>query len=117
MVSWSSGLVVGALAFMVSPHPILLFVLILGALRAWQVFRTPVPGYYDTPKEKRIAMGTAYVGLLAALIWLLDISAVQTEGLTQAQTFALELAPLVYGIGALRAKTAQQPVIRRPDPD
>jgi Zn-dependent protease len=61
-----------ALAF-VSPNPILLIIIALGALEAWRrwrLLRSPSPeqaAYYRVSPRNRILVGAVYVGLIAAL--------------------------------------------------
>jgi Zn-dependent protease len=70
---WFVGLaVLIALAF-VSPNPILLIIIALGAFEAWRrwkLLRTPSPeqaAYYRVAPRNRVLVGLVYVGLIAAL--------------------------------------------------
>jgi Zn-dependent protease len=72
---WAAGYAVGIAVFAATRSPLLLLILVLGLFSLPGVVRGPRPGYFDVPSGKRVAMGLAYFGLLAALtvaMWAAD---------------------------------------------
>ena len=72
---WAAGYAVGIGVFVATRSPILLLILALGLFSLPRVVRGPRAGYFDVPSSKRIAMGVAYFGLIAALsvaMWAAD---------------------------------------------
>jgi Zn-dependent protease len=72
---WAAGYAVGIAVFAATRSPILLLILVLGLFSLPRVVRGPRAGYFDVPGRKRVAMGVAYFGLLAALsvgMWAAD---------------------------------------------
>jgi Zn-dependent protease len=64
---WAVGYAVGIGVFMLTYSPILAIILLLGLFTIWRTVRNPVPGYYDIPAWKRVAVGAAYFGSLAVM--------------------------------------------------
>jgi Zn-dependent protease len=80
---WAVGLVMlGALVF-VAPNPILIFILLIGALevwRRWQERRDPAKAeYYEISQGKRVAAAVGYVILAALLGIAMDITHVPRD--------------------------------------
>jgi Zn-dependent protease len=80
---WAVGLVMlGALMF-VSPNPILIFILVIGALevwRRWQERKNPATAeYYSISQGKRIAAAVSYVVLAALLGIAMDLTHVPRD--------------------------------------
>jgi Zn-dependent protease len=80
---WAVGLVIlGALVF-VSPNPILIFILVIGALevwRRWQERKDPEKAeYYNISQQRRIAAAVGYVILAALLAIAMDITHVPRD--------------------------------------
>ena len=72
---WAAGYAVGIGVFAATRSPILLLILIVGLFSLPRVVRGPRAGYFDVPNGKRVAMGVAYFGLVAALsvgMWAAD---------------------------------------------
>lgn len=72
---WAAGYAVGIAVFVATRSPILFLILLLGLLSLPRVLRGPREGYFDVPTGRRVAMGAAYFGLLAALsvaMWVAD---------------------------------------------
>jgi len=64
---WAVGYAVGIGVFMLTYSPILAIILLLGLFTIWRTVRNPMPGYYDIPPWKRVAVGAAYFGSLAVM--------------------------------------------------
>jgi Zn-dependent protease len=72
---WAAGYAVGIAVFVATRSPILFLILLLGLFSLPRVLRGPRAGYFDVPAARRVAMGAAYFGLLAALsvaMWVAD---------------------------------------------
>jgi Zn-dependent protease len=72
---WAAGYAVGIFVFAMTKSPILLLILVLGLFSLPRVIRGPREGYFNVPSGKRLAMGAAYFGLVAALsaaMWVSD---------------------------------------------
>ena len=72
---WAAGYAVGIFVFVATRSPILMLILVLGLFSLPRVVRGPREGYFDVPGSKRLAMGVAYFGLVAALsvaMWIAD---------------------------------------------
>jgi Zn-dependent protease len=71
---WVPGLLLGGLLAVKIGHPILVVIVVLGALRAisdWQRRRRGAAGdYYDMSLRYRALMSTAYFGLIGFLGWM-----------------------------------------------
>ena len=61
------GLVVGGVAFFYIGQPLLLLMLVLGVMQVWQVFKRPIPGYFQLSSSQRLTMGLSYLALLVFL--------------------------------------------------
>ena len=80
-VLWLVGLVLAGFLAVYLGHPILVLIVILGAIRAWKTFRakdldTP-PDYFEIEPSRRVLMAVAYFGLVAYLATM----ALTTKGL------------------------------------
>jgi Zn-dependent protease len=64
---WAVGYAVGIVVFLATHSPMLLLILLLGLLSLPRAMRGPREGYFDVPGRRRLAIGVAYFGLLAAL--------------------------------------------------
>jgi len=68
---WIIGLLGAAALAFTSGHPVLVLIVILGALRAWKTWRADdehlPPGYYDVTPGQRALMAVAYFGLAGYL--------------------------------------------------
>lgn len=72
---WAAGYAIGIGVFLMTQSPILMLILVLGLFSLPRVVRGPREGYFNVPSGKRLAMGVAYFGLVAALslaMWLAD---------------------------------------------
>lgn len=72
---WIGGYAVGVVVFLTTKSPILFLILLLGLFSLPRVMRGPRPGYFEVAGAKRVAIGAAYFGLLAALatgMWVAD---------------------------------------------
>jgi len=65
---WLVGAAVGVGVFLVTESPLMLLVLIFGLLNVGQLRRAAAAGYYRIPAARRLVIGTAYVGLVVALV-------------------------------------------------
>ena len=66
---WVVGYAIGIPLVLLTDSPILVLILLLGGFTMYDLWKNPVPGYYDTPWHRRLGMGTAYFGLIGLLIW------------------------------------------------
>jgi len=72
---WVVGYAVGIAVFFATYSPILFLILLLGLFSIGRTIRGPGKEYYEVEPRKRVAMGVAYFGLLAALalgMWAAD---------------------------------------------
>jgi len=72
---WVAGYAVGIVVFFATRSPILFLILLLGLFTLGQTVRGPRQRYFDVAPARRLAMGVAYFGLLAALalgMWVAD---------------------------------------------
>ncbi|MGH7742661.1 MAG: site-2 protease family protein, partial [Candidatus Eiseniibacteriota bacterium] len=70
---WVLGYALGAVALWYTRSPILLLVMVIGLITLIQRWRHPIPGYYDVPAGKRIAIALGYAALIAALLATLPL--------------------------------------------
>ena len=91
------GMVIGCYIFYLIRSPILLIILILGALHLWQSFKNPVPGYYDIPASNRLTMGSAYLCLLASLIYGLRFTKPYLAHISHEKVALLWILPALVG--------------------
>ncbi len=91
------GLGLGAMIFYYYLRtPLLFLILILGGLRVWQSFKSPVPGYFDIPSRDRIWMGASYLVLLFSLFKGYEYSSTYISGFTFSQTTTVYISPLLF---------------------
>jgi Zn-dependent protease len=72
---WVVGFVIGTAIFLVTFHPILLLILVVGLFSARRTAKGPHPTYFDVQPTQRVVMGLAYFGLAGALalaMWATD---------------------------------------------
>jgi Zn-dependent protease len=72
---WAVGYALGIVAVWYVRSPILIVVLALGLFSLYQRWKHPIPGYHDISMGRRLAIGVAYVGLIALLIYTLPLGA------------------------------------------
>jgi Zn-dependent protease len=73
---WAVGYAVGAMVFFLTKSPILFLILLLGLFTLGRTLRGPREDYFDVEPSKRLTMGVAYFGLIAALavgMWAADL--------------------------------------------
>ena len=73
---WAVGYAVGIAVFLLTKSPILFLILLLGLFTLGRTLRGPREGYFDVEPAKRVTMGLAYFGLIAALavgMWAADM--------------------------------------------
>ena len=69
---WVAGYAIGIGVLIVTRHPLLFLILLVGLLQLGRTIRGPREGYWDVPAAKRLSMGVAYfglAGLLALAMW------------------------------------------------
>jgi Zn-dependent protease len=72
---WLAGYAVGIVVFLATESPMLFLILLLGLFSLPRTLRGPREGYFDVPPARRVAVGAAYFGLMAALavgMWMAD---------------------------------------------
>lgn len=72
---WIAGYAIGVLVLIKTHSPILFLILLLGLFGLGRTFRAPHAEYYKVDAQKRVAIGSAYFGLIALLtlgMWLAD---------------------------------------------
>jgi len=77
---WAVGYAVGAVVLFLTRSPILFLILLLGLFTLGRTLRGPREGYFDIEPAKRLTMGVAYFGLLAALavgMWAAELPLVE----------------------------------------
>jgi Zn-dependent protease len=72
---WVPGFLLLGAAFLLRPSPILVLIVLMGAMSAWARFKQPVPGYYAIGPWRRASMGVAYFGLIGFLMLGMAVSA------------------------------------------
>jgi Zn-dependent protease len=73
---WVAGYAIGIAVFLATRSPLLFLILLLGLFGLGRTIRGPREGYFEVDGGKRLAMGTAYFGLLALLtlgMWAADL--------------------------------------------
>ena len=73
---WLVGYAVGIGVFLWTKSPILFLILLVGLFSLGRTLRGPREGYFDVAPAKRLTMGLAYFGLVAALaigMWVADM--------------------------------------------
>lgn len=71
---WVAGIALMALLFLLSPNPVLLLIVILGAIDSWRRLRarSDEPEYYERVDPAfRAALAVAWIGLVLALVFLM----------------------------------------------
>jgi Zn-dependent protease len=72
---WVAGYAIGVGAFLWTRSPILFLILVVGLFSLPRTVRGPRAGYFAVPTRRRLSMGAAYFGLLAALALAMWITA------------------------------------------
>lgn len=78
---WVAGYIVGIAAFLFTRSPILFLILLVGLFGIRRTVRGPHAGYFDAPPGRRMAMGTAYFGLIVLLALGMWVARRPLEGL------------------------------------
>ena len=91
------GLGIGSYVFMQLQSPILLVILVLGALRVYQSYKNPVPGYFEIPKEKKLLMALSYLSLTSFLIYSMQIAHNALNGIVDQNDVILGAAFYSFG--------------------
>ena len=99
---WVVGYAIGIGLVLLTWHPILILILLLGTLTLYSSWKRPVEGYYDISALKRVGMGAAYFALLAVMVLGMGFADSYLRELLPAQQIALLVGPwlTVFG-GAL----------------
>lgn len=79
---WVVGYAIAIGVFLLTFHPLLLLILIVGLFSLGSTLRGPRPGYFEVEPAKRLAIGAAYFGLLVFLALGMWIADRPLEGLT-----------------------------------
>ncbi len=95
---WIVGLVGAVGLFLLIPSPILILVILLGAITIWSAWKRPTPGYYDIPLGKRVGMGAAYFALLALMVAGMVVVAPHLPDVEAMQMAALAGAHVLGGL-------------------
>jgi hypothetical protein len=78
---WALGLVILTALVFISPNPILILILVVGALEVWRRWRErkdpAAAEYYRISPRKRIAVAVAYVTLAVVLAVAMDLTYVE----------------------------------------
>src|SRR5439155_26094004 len=93
---WVLAYAIGIAVVFVTRSPLLVLILVLGAMSLYRSLRAPRTGYYDVPMARRITMGAAYFGLLAVMalgMWMSEapLAALHTRQLVTSQAVTLLL--------------------------
>ncbi len=105
---WAVGFVVGIAVFFVTRSPLLLIILLLGALQLWKSLKAPRTAYYDVPVIQRVTMGGAYFGLLALMTLGMWVSEGPLHAVGGNQLMLTEGATLLFGSVPLFAGWARR---------
>ena len=97
---WVVGYAVGITVFLATFSPILGLILFIGLFTIVQRWKHPVPGYYNIPTRKRVAVATSYFGLMALMVFGMAASDVHLQHLTGGQA-ALGAAAGAHVLGSL----------------
>lgn len=65
---WGVGMLLAGLGFAATRSPMLLLVVIFGAVTLYQRLSNPIPGYHDISTGKRLVMAMLYFGLIAGIL-------------------------------------------------
>lgn len=78
---WFVGLLLMVGLVVVAPNPILILIVILGALDLWRRWRErgQAAAYYDIPLWQRLTVGVVYLGLAAALALAMSATYVERD--------------------------------------
>lgn len=100
---WAVGFAVGIAVFVATRSPLLLLILVLGAVQLWRSLKAPRTAYYDVPAVRRVAMGAAYFGLLALMAIGMSLSEGPLRVVHQNQLLLSQGATLLIGVAELVA--------------
>ena len=98
---WLVGFAVGVPLFFYTHSPILMLILLLGALNLWTKWKQPVSGYYRIPAERRVAMGAAYFLLMILMVLGMAVADVALAELAPAQQAGLWAAAGLHALGGI----------------
>jgi Zn-dependent protease len=80
---WLVGLVALAGLLVLTPNPILILILVIGAIELWSRWRHrrsgETPEYYAISRGKRAAVAVAYLGLAAALVLFMGATHIERD--------------------------------------
>lgn len=96
-----AGLGIGFIVFWQIRSPLLLVMLILGAFRVWQIYKNPLPGYFEIPMQRRLTMGVAYLGLLAILFLGLELVQPWLAHLNDSEKLGLALGATITSLATM----------------
>jgi len=100
---WAVGFAIGIAVFIVTRSPLLLLILVLGAVQLWRSLKAPRTAYYDVPAVRRVAMGAAYFGLLAVMALGMWLSEAPLRVVHHNQLLLSQGATLLIGVAELVA--------------
>ena len=103
---WLVGAAVGVTVFLITQSPLMLLVLLFGLLNVGQLRRGPAADYYRIPAARRIAIGTAYLGLVVALV----CASTWTEQALRGLPAAAAQAAALVALGATAARSSAERV-------
>jgi len=103
---WLVGAAVGVTVFLITQSPLMLLVLLFGLLNVGQLRRGPAAGYYRIPASRRLAIGTAYLGLVVALV----CASTWTEQALRGLPAAAAQAAALVALGATAARSSAERV-------
>jgi Zn-dependent protease len=95
---WGVGFAIGAAVWWVTQSPLLLIILLLGAIQLYRLVKNPKPEYYDVAASRRAIMGASYFGLLSAMVLGMWIAGGPLEALGPGTSAALSGPALLYGL-------------------
>jgi len=102
---WLVGAGVGVTVFLITQSPLMLLVLLFGLLNLGQLRRGPAAGYYQIPASRRLAIGTAYVGLVVALVF----ASTWTEQTLRERPATVAQAAALAALGTMLTATLSPP--------
>ena len=103
---WLVGAAVGVTVFVLTQSPLMLLVLLFGLLNVGQLRRAPAADYYRIPAARRLAIGTAYLGLVVALV----CASAWTEQALHGLPAAAAQAAALVALGATAARSSAERV-------
>jgi len=95
---WVAGYVLGIAILLVTFHPLLLFILLLGLFSLPRTLRGPRTGYYNVAPSHRFAIGAAYFGLAALLALGMHVTDRELEHLGGGLQAARSALTALFGV-------------------